>query len=173
KGGRVKGGRVKGGRVHRRQRTVIMVLGLVVGSVAAGVVATAGAAAGGASRDPIVIGGDGDEALSPGVAGGFEAGIYRFNKAGGLDGRKIRFTGVLNDGFSAQTNLTNAQQLVENEHVMAVVPFVSAVATGATSKFLADNKVPFIGWATNSAYVTQPTWGFGINGNQVNPDVKC
>ena len=48
---------------------------------------------------PIVVGGDGDS-LSPGVAGGFEAGIYRFNKAGGLDGRKIRFTGFLNDEYS-------------------------------------------------------------------------
>jgi len=120
---------------------------------------------------PIVVGGDGDS-LSPGVAGGFEAGIYRFNKAGGLDGRKIRFTGFLNDEYSGQTNLTNAQQLVENKHVMAVVPFVSAEAGGATSAFLSANKVPFIGWASNPAYLTQPRWGLPIDGSQTNPVVS-
>ncbi len=118
-----------------------------------------------------MVGGDGDS-LSPGIDKGFEAGIYRFNKTGGLDGRKIRFTGFLDDGYSGQTNLTNAQQLVENSHVMAVVPFTSAVATGATSSFLAGNKVPFIGWATNSAFLTQPTWGLPIDGSQGNPDVQ-
>jgi hypothetical protein len=30
-----------------------------------------------------------DAALEPGMAQGFQAGIYRFNKAGGLDGRMI------------------------------------------------------------------------------------
>jgi ABC-type branched-subunit amino acid transport system substrate-binding protein len=120
---------------------------------------------------PIVVGGDGDS-LSPGVAGGFEAGIYRFNRAGGLDGRKIKFTGFLDDEYSAQTNLNNAQQLVENEHVMAVVPFVSAEASGATSAFLAAHRVPFIGWATNTAYLTQPRWGLPIDGSQSNPVVS-
>ena len=63
------------------------------------------------SSIPIVVGGDGDLATSAGVAGGFTAGIYRFNKTGGLDGRKIKFTGFLDDGFSPATNLSNAQQL--------------------------------------------------------------
>jgi ABC-type branched-subunit amino acid transport system substrate-binding protein len=129
---------------------------------------TSGSTGGGT---PIVVGGDGD-LLAPGVPQGFVAGLYRFNKAGGLDGRKIQFTGYLNDNFSAQTNLTNAQQEVENQHVTAVVPFVSAEAGGATASFLASNKVPFIGWNTNSAFLAQPTWGFGINGNQVNSDVQ-
>jgi ABC-type branched-subunit amino acid transport system substrate-binding protein len=134
-------------------------------------VTTGSSAAAGSGKAPIVVGGDGDS-LTPGIGAGFEAGIYRFNQAGGLDGRKIKFTGFLDDAFNGQTNLTNAQQLVENEHVMAVVPFVGAVANGATSSFLAGARVPFIGWATNSAYLTQPTWGFGINGSQGNPDVQ-
>jgi len=132
---------------------------------------TAVAATRSTSPTPIVVGGDGDS-LSAGVAGGFEAGIYRFNKAGGLDGRKIKFTGFLDDEYSVQTNLTNAQQLVENEHVMAVVPFVSAEASGATSAFLSANKVPFIGWASNLAYLTQPRWGLPIDGSQSNPVVS-
>jgi ABC-type branched-subunit amino acid transport system substrate-binding protein len=72
----------------------------------------------------------------------FEAGIYRFNKSGGLDGRKIKFLGVIDDGFSSQTNLMNAQKLVEKDHVMAVVPMISDVATAATGTFLAQSQPP-------------------------------
>ena len=82
---------------------------------------------------PIIVGGDGDLAIAAGVAQGFEAGIVRFNKSGGLDGRKIEFLGVLDDGFSGQTNLTNAQKLVENDHVMAVAPMISEVTAGRPS----------------------------------------
>jgi ABC-type branched-subunit amino acid transport system substrate-binding protein len=123
---------------------------------------------GAASTTPIVVGGDGDLALEPGMGQGFQAGIYRFNKAGGLDGRMIQFTGFLDDGLSAQTNLTNAQQLVQNKHVMAVVPFQSAVADASVGVFLAQSKVPAIGWGTNVIFTTQGNWAFGINGNQNN-----
>ncbi len=59
-----------------------------------------------------------------------------------------------------------------NDHATAIVPFDSAVATGATGNFLASNKVPFIGWNTSSAFLAAPTWGLGINGNQGNPNVQ-
>jgi ABC-type branched-subunit amino acid transport system substrate-binding protein len=121
---------------------------------------------------PIIVGGDGDLNVSAGVAQGFAAGIYRFNKAGGLDGRKIKFTGFLDDGFSAQTNLTNAQQLVQNQHVTVVAPFLSEVGTAATGTYLQQSKIPFIGWAVNSAFTTAPTWGFGINGMQDTPNAQ-
>jgi len=140
-----------------------------------GLAASVGAGAAGAattSTTPIVVGGDGDTTIAAGVAQGFEAGIYRFNKAGGLDGRKIKFTGFLDDGFSAQTNLTNAQQLVQNQHVTMVAPFLSEVGTAATETFLQNNKTPFIGWAVNSAFTTAPAWGWGINGNQENPNAQ-
>jgi ABC-type branched-subunit amino acid transport system substrate-binding protein len=119
-----------------------------------------------------MVGGDGDLALDPGMAQGFEAGIARFNQAGGLDGRKIQFAGFLDDGLSAQTNLTNAQQLVENKHVMAITPFQSAVATASTGTFLAQSQVPVIGWGTNVIFTTQSNWAFGINGNQNNDNVQ-
>ena len=136
--------------------------------------ATAGAATAGAATNgpPIVVGGDGDLAISAGVGVGFEAGIYRFNQAGGLDGRQIEFTGFLDDRLNAATNLANATELVQRLHVLAVVPFVSEVANGATGSFLAANQVPFIGWSVNAAFEVEPTWGFGINGNQVNPRVQ-
>jgi ABC-type branched-subunit amino acid transport system substrate-binding protein len=155
----------------RRILSVATAIGVLAASVGVAV-AGGGAASAATSTTPIVVGGDGDLAVSAGVAQGFQAGIYRFNKAGGLNGRKIKFTGFLDDGFSPATNLTNAQQLVQNQHVMAVVPFLSQVATASTGTFLATSKVPFIGWSVNAAFEAEPKWGFGINGNQGNPNVQ-
>jgi ABC-type branched-subunit amino acid transport system substrate-binding protein len=129
----------------------------------------AGAASAVADKPPIVVGGDGDLASAAGAAQGFEAGISRFNQAGGLDGRRIKFVGFLDDDYSAQTNLTDAQQLVENKHVSVVAPFLSEIGTAATGQFLAVSKTPFIGWAVSSAFATAPSWGYGVNGNQTNP----
>ena len=143
-----------------------------MGALAASGGFSAGTAGAATSNAPIIVGGDGDLAISAGVAQGFEAGIYRFNKAGGLDGRKIQFTGFLDDAFNPATNLSNAQELVQSKHVMAVVPFSSEVATGSTGSFLATNKVPFIGWSVNAAFEVEPKWGLGINGNQGNPQVQ-
>ena len=146
---------------------------LVTGNLAvSGIVALSlgsGAASAASDKPPIVVGGDGDLASAAGAAQGFEAGIARFNKAGGLDGRKIKFVGFLDDGYSAQTNLTNAQQLVENKHVTVVAPFLSEIGTAATGTYLGASKTPFIGWAVSSAFATAPTWGYGVNGNQTNP----
>ncbi|HEV3264685.1 MAG TPA: ABC transporter substrate-binding protein [Acidimicrobiales bacterium] len=171
--------------MHRQLRVSAAVIGVLVtpllvascgGSTASSSSTTTSTASSGStgasSSTPIVVGGDGDLALEPGMGQGFQAGIYRFNKAGGLDGRMIQFTGFLDDGLSAQTNLTNAQQLVQNKHAMAVVPFQSAVATAATGTFLAQSQVPAIGWGTNVIFNTQSDWAFGINGNQINNVVQ-
>ena len=135
-----------------------------MGALAASGGFSAGTAAAATSNGPIVVGGDGDLAISAGVAQGFEAGIYRFNKAGGLDGRKIEFTGFLDDGFNPATNLSNAQELVQSKHVTAVVPFLSEVATGSTGSFLAENKTPFIGWSVNAAFEKEyPGWTVNVD----------
>ena len=146
----------------------------MVVTITAGAAAISSAPAGAAAKDttPIVVGGDGDLSISAGVNQGFEAGIYRFNKAGGLDGRKIQYLGFLDDAFSPATNLTNAQELVNSKHVFALAPFVGQSAGAATGAFLAQNKIPFIGWSVNAAFEVEPKWGIGINGNQGNPAVQ-
>jgi ABC-type branched-subunit amino acid transport system substrate-binding protein len=118
-----------------------------------------------------VVGGLYDVGIGDGTLQGFQAGIYRFNKAGGLDGRTIKFVGGLNDNYSPATSLTNAQQLVENDHVDVIAPFASSVADASTSQFLATSKVPAIGYATTSAYKDTP-WVWGINGNQGNDNAQ-
>jgi ABC-type branched-subunit amino acid transport system substrate-binding protein len=121
------------------------------------------------SSAPILVGGTSSLATAVGLDAGFRAGIYRFNKAGGLDGRKIDYLPSLNDGYSPATALANAQQLVQNKHVMVVAPIASAIDTTAVGTFLAENKTPFIGWGTSAAFPTQPKWGFPINGYGTSP----
>src|ERR1700691_4190798 len=158
----------------RRFNACFAALSIMVVTITAGAAAIATAPAGAAAKDttPIIVGGDGDLSISAGVSQGFEAGIYRFNKAGGLDGRKIEYLGFLDDAFSPATNLTNAQELVNSKHAMVIAPFSGQSAGAATGAFLAQSKVPFIGWSVNAAFEVEPKWGIGINGNQGNPAVQ-
>jgi ABC-type branched-subunit amino acid transport system substrate-binding protein len=149
-----------------------IVVGLLAASAGLSSALGTAPASGATSSAPIVVGGDGDASLNAGAAQGFEAGIYRFNKDGGLDGRKIEYVGFLDDAFSPQTALTNAQELAQDKHAMFVAPLVSDVATASTGDFLAGAKVPFLGWAESTPFLTEPKWGFGIDGLLVNPAVE-
>jgi ABC-type branched-subunit amino acid transport system substrate-binding protein len=163
------------GRVQlRRFKACFAALSIMVVTTTVGSAAISNAPAGGATKDttPIIVGGDGDLSISAGVTQGFNAGIYRFNKAGGLDGRKIQYLGFLDDAFNPATNLSNAQELVNSKHVFAVAPFSGQSAGAATGSFLAQAKIPFIGWSVNAAFEVEPKWGIGINGNQGNPAVQ-
>lgn len=155
----------------RRVQAVLVtgVVGLAVAPLLGAPDEVAGAAT---SSTPIIVGGDSSLSLNEGLSQGFEAGIYRFNKAGGLDGRKIQFVGSLDDGFSPSTSLSNAQQLVEKDHVMVVAPVSSDGGTAATGNFLAQQKVPFIGYETNPMFTADPQWGWGIDGNQVTGSIQ-
>ena len=114
------------GRIQlRRFKACFAALSIMVVTTTVGAAALATAPAGAAAKDttPIIVGGDGDLSISAGVTQGFDAGIYRFNKAGGLDGRKIQYLGFLDDSFSPATNLSNAQELVNSKHAMVIAPF--------------------------------------------------
>jgi ABC-type branched-subunit amino acid transport system substrate-binding protein len=120
-----------------------------------------------ATGTPILIGGQGDLNAAIGVTDGFQARIDAANKAGGIDGHPIKFLGTLDDALSPQTNLTNSQKLVESDHVVAIAPYVSNICTSSGTGFLAQNKTPFIGWATCAGWLGNQ-YGIGINGAQVN-----
>ena len=92
------------------------------------------------SGGTIVVGGVDAGFNFPGTATGFQAGIYRFNKAGGLDGRKIKFLGVQDDQDSPASETTDVQQLVESDHVFAVTPFADDVASTQLTTFLGQNQ---------------------------------
>jgi ABC-type branched-subunit amino acid transport system substrate-binding protein len=137
-----------------------LVVGLS-GGIAAESVTLASAAS---SAAPFVVGGEGENLLTPGASQGFEAGIYRFNKAGGLDGRKIKYLGFLDDNFSNTATLTDVQQLVESDHVFAVTPFNNEIATKDVSTFLAQHKTPLIGYGVTPPFDNNP-WAWSIDGD--------
>ena len=137
------------------------VLGAIMPVAAPLGVSSAGAAS---TKAPIVVGGEGQNELTPGASEGFEAGILRFNEAGGLDGRKIKYEGFLDDAFSPATALTNVQQLVEKDHVFAVVPFNNDTATDTISTFLAEHKTPLIGYGVTPPFIDD-AWAWGITGD--------
>ena len=81
----------------------------------------------------------------------FQARIDRQNAEGGVNGRKIEV--VSRDDASSGANLTAAQDLVENQHVFAVVnesPFAFL-----SYRWLLDHNVPMIGNGVDGTYYQQ------------------
>ena len=148
-------------RKHARRR-----VGVGLGLAVAMLVATCGLATTGGAAVPAA-----DEGVTPkeikigfiypatGVAasisasalGGFQARVDRQNAAGGINGRKIVI--VSRDDASSGANLTAAQDLVENQHVFAVVnasPFAFL-----SYRFLLAQGVPMIGNGADGTYYQQ------------------
>ena len=111
-----------------------------------------------------MVGGIGENANYPGMSAGFEAGIRTFNEAGGLDGRQIKYVGLLDDNYVPAAVLTNAQQLVEADHVFAVVPFNDQVAGQSLVTYLAQQKIPFIGFGVTLPFINNP-WAWSVVGD--------
>jgi ABC-type branched-subunit amino acid transport system substrate-binding protein len=79
---------------------------------------------------------------------GFQARIGRQNASGGVNGRKIKI--IARDDQSSPQNLTAAQDLVQNQHVFAIVnesPFAFL-----TFRWLEENNVPMIGNGADGTY---------------------
>jgi ABC-type branched-subunit amino acid transport system substrate-binding protein len=98
-----------------------------------------------------------------GIDTGFKARIARFNNQGGVDGRKIKFVGVLNDGDSLTTDLSNAQTLVLKDHVFAVAPIGDEVLNPSSTQLFAQNSTPYVGWGIEPAFCNS-NWGFPVSG---------
>ena len=118
--------------------------------------------AGTSTSGAIVVGGLQDGNYK-GIDTGFQARIARFNKQGGIDGRKIQFVGVLNDGDSLTTDQSNAQTLVLKDHVFAVAPVADQVLSPSATQLFAQNSTPYIGWGLSPAFCGN-NWGFPVAG---------
>jgi ABC-type branched-subunit amino acid transport system substrate-binding protein len=131
---------------------------------------SASSAATGSSSGAIVVGGlqDGNFA---GIDTGFKARIARFNNQGGIDGRKIQFVGVLNDGDSLTADLSNAQTLVLKDHVFAVAPVADEVLSPGAVQLFSQNSTPYIGWGLSPAFCGN-NWGFPLVGCESTPDYQ-
>jgi len=92
---------------------------------------------------------------------GAKARFDRANAEGGVNGRKIDYSGTEDDGMDPAKGGTLAKKLVQKDRVFALVPVNSPVFGG--SQFLESEKVPWFGWATGPQWCGIKT-GFGFNG---------
>src|ERR1700722_12876877 len=152
------------------QRPVIATAICIAAAAFVGSSAPAGAKSSASSA--IVVGGQGDLSAFPGIAAGFRARIARFNRNGGLGGRKIKFIGVLDDNLTPSTSATHTQQLVLDNHVFADAPFESEVCEAGQGRLLAENRTPFVGLGICGAWSATNRWGYAPAGYLSNPDVQ-
>jgi branched-chain amino acid transport system substrate-binding protein len=143
------------------------------GSAGAGSSTTAastGSTGSGAGGD-IIVEGVAAKADHPGSDTGFQARITRFNNDGGIDGRKIKFLGVQDDGSDPAKDLTEVQSIVEKDHVFAVAPVASTTFLPPSGDFLVQNKVPVLGYGSVPSFCYS-SWAFGYVGCQQNPKIN-
>ncbi len=89
------------------------------------------------------------------------------NAKGGVFGRKINYVESADDQGDPTTDLTQAQRLVQQDQVFAVVPTLTPVVTQAT-QFFAQQKVPFIGWGIDHGFCNN-NYALGFTGCIVPP----
>ena len=106
---------------------------------------SAGASSGttrGVTSTSITVGGLGFAEYYGDSAIGAEARFDAQNKAGGVDGRKIKFVGFKDDQSSPTVDIQQGKALVEQDQVFAVVPVVSI--TLAAGAYFAQQHVPVL-----------------------------
>jgi ABC-type branched-subunit amino acid transport system substrate-binding protein len=113
------------------------------------------------SANDIVVEGVAAKADHPGTDTGFQARITRFNNAGGVQGRKVKFLGVQDDASNPSSDLTAVQSIVLKDHVFALAPVVSTVFLAPSGDFVTQNKIPTLGYGAvpsfcNNGYL----WGY-------------
>ena len=133
--------------------------------------ATASSAPVGSSAGNAIVVGGLQDGNYPGIDTGFKARIARFNNQGGIDGRKIQFVGVLNDGDSLTADLSNAQTLVLKDHVFAVAPVSDEVLSPGAVQVFSQNTTPYIGWGISPAFCDN-NWGFPLAGCEATPQYQ-
>ncbi|MBL7489432.1 ABC transporter substrate-binding protein [Frankia sp. AgB1.9] len=90
------------------------------------------------------------------------------NDAGGINGRRIDFKGVLDDGGQVSRNLAQADVLASRDKAFAAVPVVAS-SSGYADVFC-RNTVPYFGWGTNDGFCTSAL-AFGVTGCNYNTAV--
>lgn len=131
----------------------------------------------GVTKTSITVGGLGFAQYYGDAQIGAEARIDAQNKAGGVDGRKIKTVGFKDDQSSPTVDVQMAKELVQQDQVFAVLPVVS-IALGAGSYF-EQQHVPFFGWGISPQFignkygfsfagaVTSPNWEITVHGAEI------
>lgn len=100
------------------------------------------------------------------VVDGVKAYFDMVNAAGGVDGRKLVLAYQKDDQGSQTTDLTVAEQLVEQNHVFAIVGVGTPVFGGAS--FLARQGVPTFGYQVSADWMDGPSL-FATGGSFFDP----
>jgi ABC-type branched-subunit amino acid transport system substrate-binding protein len=88
--------------------------------------------------------------------------LERANREGGINGRKIKYVGIKDDGSDAGRDLDVTRQIV-SQGVFALAPVVSQVFLPQSSDYLSQNQVPFVGWGFMPGFCGNK-FGYGFNG---------
>jgi ABC-type branched-subunit amino acid transport system substrate-binding protein len=96
-----------------------------------------------------------------GYSDGINAAFAAANKKG-VNGRKFTLVPCLDDANSPQTNLTDAQQLVNQNSVFSILD-LSANTLPPTTNFVNQNQVPTYGWGFDPGFCGL-RWTYGWNG---------
>ena len=115
----------------------------------------------GVTPTTIKVGGLGSSLLFGGADIGAKARLERANAEGGVFGRTFDYVGFRDDRGVAATNQQVATGLVATDQVFAVVPVVTTDLGAAKS--LADQKVPYVGWAISSNFCGNQ-YGYSFTG---------
>jgi branched-chain amino acid transport system substrate-binding protein len=138
----------------RKLLLALALLGLACWSATA---ATGAPATPGVSAQSIAIGGtfpfSGPASLYAGIGAGAAAYYAYVNDHGGVNGRKIDYV-TLDDGYNPAQTVQLTHQLVEQNHVFAIVGSLGTEPNLATRSYLNEQKVPQVLVSTGAS-----VWG--------------
>ncbi len=86
---------------------------------------------------------------------GAEAYFDAINKAGGINGRKIKLIS-LDDGYEPDKAVANTRKLINDEKVLALFGYVGTPTSNAALPVFTEAKVPFIGAFTGAQSLRDP-----------------
>ena len=86
---------------------------------------------------------------------GAEAYFDAINKAGGVNGRKIKLVS-LDDGYEPDKAAANTKKLINEEKVLALFGYVGTPTSNAALPIFTEAKVPFVGAFTGAQSLREP-----------------
>lgn len=102
------------------------------------------------------------EALGKGMEIGMEVYFAKINKAGGINGKKIKLISH-SDGYEPGRCIQNTRKLIENDKVFALIGFVGTPTANVAVPIAEENKVPFIAPFTGAEFLRNPYKKYVIN----------
>lgn len=94
-------------------------------------------------------------ALGTGIKKGSLVYFDKVNKAGGVNGRKIRVISY-DDGYEPKNTVAQTRKLVNEDKVFALFGYVGTPTSTAIMPILAESKIPFWGPFTGAEFLRNP-----------------